>query len=138
MGVCLYVRLARDLPGSAPPETDGKLLAKAIDTLDRAARKLGVRPLSDFYSVSKKQALAEFRDDADDLTDEEWEALADDHVWWPASEGVASVTALLRWAAENGSKLHRPEDVVADLELFHSALAAAARENIDFHIGVSA
>jgi hypothetical protein len=136
--VCLYVRLARELPGSAPPETDGKLLAKAIDTLDRAARKLGVRPLSEFYSVSKMQALAEFGDDADDLTDEEWAALADDHAWWPASEGVATVTALLRWAADNGNKLDRPEDVVADLGDFRATLEAAARENIDFHIGVSA
>jgi hypothetical protein len=137
VGVCLYVRLARDIPGLGPVQTDGKLLAKAIDTLDRAARKASVRPLSEFYSVSKKQALAEI-EGGDDLTDDEWSALADDHAWWPASDGLASVTTLLHWAASNPDKLHRPEDVIADLGDFRTVLEAAVRENIEFHIGVSA
>jgi hypothetical protein len=137
MGVSIWVRPKKELSGVDPLDTDGKLLAKAVDILDRAARKLGVRPLSDFYSVSKKQALAEIEGD-DDLTDEEWEALADDHVWWDPADGLASVEALAEWVMQNGDKVHRSDDVLADLEDCRKVLTAAVREGVEFNIGVDA
>ena len=136
MGVCLYVRLKQEVPGVDPAATDGKLLAKAIDVLDRAAGKLGIRKLSDFYSVSQKQAMAEFSET--ELSDEEYEALADDHVWWPAAEGLKSVSTLLAWAEQHQDKLNRPEDVIADLRDFRAALEAANGAGVEFNIAVSA
>jgi hypothetical protein len=135
MGVCVWVRLEREIPGGNQ-ETDGKLLAKAMDILDGAARRLNVTPLSDFYSVSKKQALAEMADE--DLTDEEYEALADDHVWWPAADGLASVVALQAWATDNASSLYRPELVLSDLASARAALEAAVREQVKFNLAVDA
>ena len=136
MGVSVWVRLRQPIPGIDPLQVDGKLLAKAMDVLDAASARLKVHRLSDFYSVSKKQALAEL--DGQDLTDEEWQALADDHVWWPAPEGLATVAALLEWASANPGKLHRPEDVVADLRGFHEVLSAAVRANVEFNVAVDA
>jgi hypothetical protein len=135
MGVSVWVRPKRDLPDVDPLQTDGKLLARAMDALDGAARKLGVQPLSDFYSVSKKQALAEYGDD--DLSDEEWEALADDHVWWDSARGLCSVEAFLGWVAENPSKVHRADDVIADLEDCRRVLKVAVREGVEFNLAVS-
>ena len=136
MGVSVWVRLKDPIADVDPLQTDGKLLAKAMDVLDNASRQLKIRPLSDFYSVSKKQALAEL--EGGDLTDEEWEAMADDHVWWPPGEGLAAVERLLQWATEHPQKLHRPEDVTADLQGFRVVLQAAVRDNVEFNIAVSA
>ena len=135
MGVSIWVRLRQEIPDIDPLETDGKLLSKAMDILDEASKSLQVRPLSDFYSVSGKQAMAEA--DGLDLSEEEWEALADDHVWWAPAEGLASVKALLRWTRENQGKVQRPEEVIADLIGFHSALEAATRLDIQFNIAVA-
>lgn len=136
MGVSIWIRLKQEIPGVDPLQTDGKLLSKAMDTLDKACKGLKVRPLSDFYSVSGKQAMAEV--DGLDLSDEEWEALADDHAWWAPADGLASVEALLRWTEENVGKVQRPDEVVADLIEFRSALEAATRMGIQFNIAVSA
>jgi hypothetical protein len=136
MGVRVRVRLKDPIADVDPLHSDGKLLAKAMDTLDGASRKLEIRLLSDFYSVSKKQALADL--EGEDLTDEEWEALADDHVWWPPAEGLAAVERLLQWVATNPHRLHRPEDVGADLRDFRLVLQAAVRDGVQFNIAVSA
>ena len=136
MGVSIWVRLKREIPGVDPLDIDGKLLAKAIDLLDRASRQLKTRPLSDFYSVSKKQALAEL--EGEELTDEQWEALADDHVWWPPQEGLACVEALLKWLSERGDKVDRQALVTEDLRHCKAVLEAAVRENVEFNIAVSA
>lgn len=136
MGVSIWVRLKRPIPGVDPLQADGKLLAKATDVLDAASRQLKVRALSDSFSASQKQALAEL--EGADLTDEEWEALADDHVWWPPAEGLASVEALLQWVTEHPQKVDRPEAVTADLGEFKSVLEAAVRENVEFNIAVDA
>jgi hypothetical protein len=132
----VWVRVKDPIADVDPLQTDGKLLAKAMDVLDSASRQLKIRPLSDFYSVSKKQALAEL--EGGDLTDEQWEALADDHVWWPPAEGLAVVERLLQWAADNPQKLHRPEDVTVDLEGFRAVLLAAVRDDVQFNVAVSA
>jgi hypothetical protein len=76
--------------------------------------------------------------EGEDLTDEQLEALADDHVWWPPAEGLAAVERLLQWAADNPEKLHRPEDVRADLLGVRVVLEAAVREGVQFNIAVSA
>ena len=136
MGVSIWIRLKQEAPFIDPLQTDGKLLSKAMDTLDKAAKVLKVRPLSDFYSVSKKQAMGEA--DGLDLSEEEWEALADDHVWWAPAEGLASVEALLRWTEQNAGKIQRPEGVIADLKGFRSALEAATRLESEFNVAVSA
>jgi hypothetical protein len=136
VGVSVWVRLKNPIADVDPLQTDGKLLSRAMDVLDSASRQLKVRPLSDFYSVSKKQALAEI--EGEDLSDEQWEALADDHVWWPPAEGLAAVERLLQWATENPQKLHRPEDVIADLEGFRVVLQAAVRDDVEFNIAVDA
>ena len=118
-------------------DCDGKLLAKAVDVLDRAARELKVRPLSDFYSVSRKQAITELGPEGDELSDEEWAVLADDHVWWPASEGLTSVERLLTWVDQNPDSVSRPEDVLLDLRTIRAVLADAVQEDVEFNIAVS-
>ena len=136
VGVSIWIRLKRQIQGVDPLPTDGKLLARAMDGLDREARKLGKRPLSDFYSVSQKQALAELGER--ELTEEECEALADDHAWWPPEEGLASVEALLAWVSDNQDKVDRSAYVIADLRDFKTVLEAAVRETTEFNLAVSA
>jgi hypothetical protein len=137
VGVSIWVRLKRDIEGIDPLDTDGKLLARAIEALDKQCRKLHVRPLSDYYSVSPKQALAEV-EGGDDLTDEQWEALADDHAWWPPADGLKSVNALLQWMESSPVHLERSEEIAHDLRSIRVVLEAARREGVEFNVAVSA
>jgi hypothetical protein len=58
MGSAHYIVLERKIDG-LDTGMDGKSLSRHIESLDAAARQLGVRPLSEFFSIAPEQA-AEF------------------------------------------------------------------------------
>ena len=58
MGSAHYIVLERKIDG-LDTMMDGKSLSRHIESLDMAARQLGVRPLSEFFSIAPEQA-AEF------------------------------------------------------------------------------
>ncbi|MFZ4766639.1 MAG: hypothetical protein ACOYMN_16930, partial [Roseimicrobium sp.] len=62
MGVAHYIVLEREIDG-LDTMMDGKALADHLETLDVAAEELGVRPLSEFFSIDP--------DEADDFMDED-------------------------------------------------------------------
>ena len=70
MGSAHYIVLERKIDG-LDTMMDGKSLSRHIESLDMAARQLGVRPLSEFFSIAPEQA-AEFIEcggmDAGDLS----------------------------------------------------------------------
>src|ERR1041385_4865730 len=58
MGAAYFIVLERKIDG-LDTGMDGKSLSRHLDSLDDAARELGVRPLSEFFSADPSQ-LAEF------------------------------------------------------------------------------
>jgi len=58
MGAAYFIVLERKIDG-VDSGMDGKSLSRDMETLDDAARQLGVRPLSEFFSADPTQ-LAEF------------------------------------------------------------------------------
>jgi hypothetical protein len=58
MGAAYFIVLEREIDG-VETGMDGKSLSRHIESLDDAARELGVRPLSEFFSADPEQ-LAEF------------------------------------------------------------------------------
>ncbi len=55
MGAALYIALEKQVP-DFDSVTDGKMLSKSEKQLAAAAKRLGVRPLMEFFSTSTKEA----------------------------------------------------------------------------------
>src|SRR5437879_5667054 len=119
MGSAYFIVLARKIDG-LETGMDGKSIARHVDALDETARQLGVRPLSEFFSMSPDDA-AEFMEGADDI---ELPPLQQ----FSAQDGLTTVRALL-------SKTH-PEHVAEDLRECERILIAAAQHGVGWHFEI--
>ena len=124
MGSALYIALEREIPGLGNV-ADGKMLSKAETNLATAAKRLGVRPLMDFFSIS---------------TDEAANLLGNDIVgmdipaakWFTAEEGLVTVDALLV-ETNNSVDLRAAKD---DLLECQRVLREAQRQGVRWHLAI--
>jgi len=109
----------------------GKALLYYHRQIDDLAERLGLTPLSDFFSRDP-QAIATYmrtlgiEPDLDALADEEW---------FEAADGLATVRGLLAHLREEPNAVPEPAKVLADLEIVVAALAAAEQAGTRFHLG---
>ena len=101
---------------------DGKSISQHIDSLDQAARDLGVRPLSEFSSVAPEQA-ADFIKDAGEI---ELPPLRQ----FTAQEGLATVTALA------AHRVARAGGIAQDLQDCERILSTGAQHGVGWHFEV--
>src|ERR1041385_4095755 len=87
MGTALYIALEKKIP-DVDTMIDGKMLSKSEKHLAKAAKRLGVRPLMDFFSTSGDEAAHLLGDDAAGI-----EVPATQ--WFSAEEGLRTVDGLL-------------------------------------------
>ena len=109
----------------------GKSLFYYHRHIDDLAERLGLTPLSDFFSRSRADILAYLRDagverDPETIPDEEW---------FEAAEGLATVQGLLAHLRDEPASVPEPGKVVADLEVVERALRAAVETGMRFHLG---
>src|SRR5262245_56650920 len=105
---------------------DGKSLSQHIELLDEAARQLGVRALSEFFSADPEQ-LAEFREsEGVDGGDDAPPPLQQ----FTAQDGLATARALASHAAA------RTDGVAQDLRECDRILSAAQKHGIGWHFEV--
>jgi hypothetical protein len=118
MGAAHFIVLERKIDG-LDTMMDGKSLSRHIKSLDTAARMLGVRPLSEFFSMALED-LAGFMDGVEGV---ELPPLRQ----FSAQDGLATVRALLL----------RPEaqadGVVQDLQNCERILSVAAHHGVGWH-----
>jgi hypothetical protein len=121
MGLAHYIVLEKEIDG-LDTKMDGKRLSQHIDTLDQTARRLGVHPLSEFFSMPPED-LAEFIYGADEI-----DLSLMQH--YCAHDGLATVRALLS----------RPEaqPAIDDLRTCERILNVAARHGIRWHFQIDA
>lgn len=119
MGAAFYIVL-ENKSGGLDTNLDGKSFTREIDALDDAARELGVRPLSEFYSADP-EALAEFLEEAG-LEDGDMEISPMEY--FSAQEGLATLQAL------KGHPSAQDEGVAADLKECERILTAAAQQGV--------
>ena len=125
MGAAYFIVLERTING-IDTGMDGKSLSRHVDVLDDAARELGVRPLSEFFSADPEQ-LAEFMEDEGvDAGDAEPPALQQ----FTAQDGLATVRALASHATA------RADGVAQDLRECDRILGAAAQHGVGWHFEV--
>jgi len=122
MGAAYFIVLERPIDGF-DTGMDGKSLSRHMESLDEAARELGVRPLSEFFSVNPEQ-LEEFLDaGADDIKPPPLQQFT-------AEEGLATIRALTSHPSA------RKTGVAQDLEECERILNAAAQHGIGWHFEV--
>ena len=133
MGAAMYVVLERDVPdlGSS---LDGKALSHADYVLSPLARRLGVTPLMDFFSMSREDAAAE-AEQFNTLAGLE-EARVPDEQWFPAVEGPRTVRALVAHLEDHPDAVEAPGRVLDDLRDFADVLEEADRRGIRWHLGI--
>src|SRR6266404_7415238 len=125
MGVAHYIVLERKIDG-LDTAMDGKSLSRQIESLDEAARELGVRPLSEFFSADPAQ-MAEFMQgegiEADDVELPPLQQFTEE-------DGLATVRALASHAAA------RADGVAQDLRDCERILSAAAQHGVGWHFEI--
>jgi hypothetical protein len=125
MGAAYYIVLEREIE-ALDTMMHGKSLSRHMESLDAAARGLGVRPLSEFFSVSPESA-AEFMDNEGvDTSDIDLSPVQQ----FSAEDGLATVKALLTHAQPYADK------VAADLRNCERILTAAAQHGVAWHFEV--
>ena len=87
MGTALYIALENEIP-DIDTMIDGKMLSEAEKPLARTARRLGVRPLMEFFSTSADEAADLLGDDVAGID-------IPAAKWFSAEEGLRTVDALL-------------------------------------------
>jgi hypothetical protein len=119
MGFAHYIVLEREIDG-LDTLMDGKALSRNIELLDAAAEKLGLRPLSEFFSMPPDE-VADFLDDTSGIELPPLEQFS-------AQDGLATVRALLA-QPEAKSALH-------DLKDCERILAVAVEHGVRWHFQI--
>jgi hypothetical protein len=123
MGSAYYIKLEKEIEG-LDTAMDGKSLARHMNALDEAARKLNIKPLSEFLSMSS--------DEYADLLGEEDKTLPPlpPLEQFSAEEGLKSVRALLGY-----TPIHA-DHVVVDLSECERILTVAAEHGVGWHFQI--
>ena len=123
MGAAYFIVLERAIKG-LDMEMDGKSLSRHIEALDDAARKLGCRPLSEFFSADPDE-LAEFLDGSGGA-----EAALPPLERFAAAEGLATVRSLLL------DPVSKQDGIAQDLNDCARILEAAAEHDVRWHFEI--
>jgi len=124
MGAAFYIGLEKEIPG-VDSMIDGKMLSRAEKHLAEAAKRLGVRPLMEFFSISA--------DEASDLLGEDTAGIEIPSVqWFSAVEGLKTVQALLA-EAESSPDLKGAKN---DLLGCERVLQEAEKHGVRWHLAL--
>jgi hypothetical protein len=125
MGAAYFIVLERKIDG-LDTGMDGKSLSRHIKPLDKAARQLGVRPLSEFFSADPAQ-LAEFMEgEGIDVGDTAPPPLQQ----FTARDGLVTIRALATHAVS------QKDGVAQDLRECERILIAAVQHGVGWHFEV--
>lgn len=125
MGAAYFIVLERKIDG-VDSGMDGKSLSAHMEALDEAARQLGVRPLSEFFSADPAQLAGFMEGEGVDVGDAAPPPLQQ----FAAQDGLATVRALASHAAA------RADGVTHDLRECERILSAAAQHGVGWHFEV--
>ncbi len=124
-----YIVLRDKIPGVDAVGLEGRALSKHSESLQTLANQVGVRPLTAFFSIDK----AEVEDLLGDTLEETGGEVSDKQ-WFPATEGLRTIAALL--AAVDTQNTPDREKLMNELKEFKNVLDAAHSQNISWHLGI--
>jgi hypothetical protein len=123
-----YIVLQESIPGVDVTGLAGRALSKHSRRLEALAKEAGVPPLLSFFSADPEE-VAELLGDGEGK-----EVSIHDEHWFPAGDGLKTVTALLA----SLSKLLPAESfaLAKELEEFRQVLNAALSKDVRWHLGI--
>lgn len=107
----------------------GKALAREADRLDIAARSRAVQPLTALLSESHAALIAQLQAEGFDPA----KMRLPTERWYPAEEGLKTVTALAEFVAANLNNFKQPNPILRDLKAAYALLEAAHAAGVRFH-----
>lgn len=130
MGVSYFVTTEAEIDGYEPDEFDGKALAKADDYLEESVCKpLGLKALIDFMGDDPRELLGE----------EDFEGVPEETLteqWFDASDGIASINAMLAHLQQNPSVVQRQSAVEKDLLELKVVLEECQKNGVRWHMSM--
>ena len=137
MGVLVYPVIEGEAATWAKFKSAGKPLATAALDLQKAAKRHAVQPLYAFYSMSRKEAIADLLGgDPDDPSSYD-EAEVPKEVWFEAEAGLKTVSWCSQYVEQHRSRFADPDSVLQDLREFERILKQATSLGLRWHLGQS-
>jgi hypothetical protein len=134
MSASLYIVVEGEDPGFNI-FVNGQALARNEDGLERLAKRLGVRPLLDFFSADHNSMALLLEQGAGDP---EWSSHLPQPQWFIPHDGLATVSSLLRFLNENAFALGtETESVSKELREFEVVLLKTSLYGLRWHLAVS-
>jgi hypothetical protein len=125
MGAAYFIALERNIDG-LDTGMDGKSISAHIESLDEAARELGVRPLSEFFSADPTQLTEFMEGEGVGIGDATPPPLQQ----FTAQDGLTTVRALASHVAA------RADGVAQDLCECERILSTAQQHGVGWHFEV--
>jgi hypothetical protein len=129
LSAALYIILENKIP-NLDEFVNGKCLSKELDTLEKLAKELGIKPLMSFYSTNGDDVRSVLGDESP----EELGIKIPMEEWFTAEDGLQTVRALLTHFEK--SKSRSSEKLVSDLREFDHVLSAAQQHQVRWHLAV--
>ena len=133
MGAALYIAL-ETTASAVDNVVDGKALSRAEGELASLARRLGVRPLMEFFSMSPDEYEADVAQFNPLAGIEQVPPFQED--WFTAEEGLATVRALIGHLQAQPAAFSGADAALSDLEAFAYVLEEAGKRGIRWHLCV--
>jgi hypothetical protein len=132
MAQAILITLAQDIPQESEVyarSKTGKALARELERIDFAARKCKVAQPSTMLSESSAALIEQLTADGFDPA----KMRIPPENFFPASEGLAVVRALIDHVTGNLNDFKQPNPILRDLRAAEALLAAAERAGVKFH-----
>ena len=132
MAQAILITLERDVPGASETyakSKSGKALFRELAKVDFAARKCKVAQPSTMLSESSAALIEQLKADGFDPS----KMRIPPENFFPASEGLAVVRALIDHIGANLNDFKQPNPILRDLRAAEPLLAAAESAGVKFH-----
>lgn len=124
MGAALYIVLEENIP-NLDTIIDGKMLSKTEESLAEAAKRLGVRPLMEFFSMSADEAAGLLGEDVAGLDIPAAQ-------WFSAEEGLRTVDTLLNEIGRSPALKAATDDLLG----CQRVLREAQKRGVKWHFAI--
>jgi hypothetical protein len=134
MSASMYIVVEGEDPGF-DIFVNGRALARNEDALEKLARKLGIKPMLEFFSADENSMALLLEEGAGNP---EWAKTLPPPQWFAPEDGLISVCTLLDFLREHSMALgNETAAVVKEIEEFERVLRKAAHRHLRWQLAVS-
>jgi hypothetical protein len=134
MAASMYIVVEGEDPGF-DIFVNGQAVARNEDTLERLAKRLGVKPLLEFFSADEN-SMALLLEQG--IANPDWASHLPQPQWYDGADGLATVCALIESVTlDPGALGSDAEPVLVELTEYERVLRKTAGFGLHWHVAVS-